>query len=92
MPAIVPATPAELDDLIVRNLTDTLQNQNTAARVRQVLHALNASMVNRLTDTASTGTTAVFTGAEAATGTLTWQLPAGASTNPADYQLVLIMK
>ena len=54
MPAS-PQTPDELDDLVRALLTDPLFHQNTAAKLRQILLAQNASMVNRLLDGATGG-------------------------------------
>lgn len=54
MPA-TPQTPDELDALVEALLTDPLFRQNTAAKLRQILKAQNASMVNRLLDGATGG-------------------------------------
>lgn len=42
-----PVSPTTLDDLIQQNITDELQNQNTAERLREVLLTIRASMVNK---------------------------------------------
>lgn len=48
--AVAPQTPDELDDLVDALLTDALNQQNTAAILRQILKTQNASAVNRLLD------------------------------------------
>ena len=86
---------AALDDVRIRALTTSelepegYEMRGPGQQTRMAYDLARDETTELAAPAAGSSSQAIFTGADPATGTVTFQLPAGASHNLADYQLVI---